>query len=72
MAKILEEEKSEVFDVDKAMDRLDEINEELAEGEISLNESLELYKEGVKLAAECKKNLEGVEKELKILNGEEN
>ncbi len=71
MAAKKEEKKSEVFDVDKAMDRLDEINEELAEGEISLNASLELYKEGVKLAAECRKNLEGVEKELKILNGEE-
>ena len=71
MADKKEEKKSEVFDVDKAMDRLDEINEELAEGEISLNASLELYKEGVKLAAECRKNLEGVEKELKILNGEE-
>ncbi|MCR5177872.1 MAG: exodeoxyribonuclease VII small subunit [Lachnospiraceae bacterium] len=65
------EEKKDVFNVDEAMDRLDEINEALAEGELSLNESLELYKEGVKLAAECKNNLEGVEKELKILNGEE-
>lgn len=71
MANKKADEKSEVFDVDKAMDRLDEINEELAEGDISLNASLELYKEGVKLAAQCRKNLEGVEKELKILNGEE-
>ena len=71
MANKKADEKSEVFDVDKAMDRLDEINEELAEGDISLNASLELYKEGVKLAAQCRKNLEGVEKELKILNGDE-
>ena len=69
--RMAKEEKKDVFNVDEAMDRLDEINEALAEGGLSLNESLELYKEGVKLAAECKNNLEGVEKELKILNGEE-
>ena len=38
------------FNVDEALDRLEEINKKLAEKGIPLNESLELYKEGTMLA----------------------
>ena len=36
-----------------------------------LKEAMELYTEGVKLADSCKKTLEGVEKEIKILSEDE-
>lgn len=36
--------------------------------DILLDEALKLYQEGSKLAAQCKEHLEGVEKELQILN----
>ena len=39
-------------------------------GDISLKDSLALYQEGVKIAGECKENLEGIEKEIIILSGE--
>lgn len=58
----------EQFDVDEALGRLEEINEKLAGGEMALNESIALYKEGVELAEKCKTHLEGVEKELEIIN----
>lgn len=56
------------FNVDEALDRLEEINKKLAEKGIPLNESLELYKEGTMLATKCKEHLEGVEKQLQIIN----
>lgn len=54
--------------IEDAFARLDEINARLESQDTSLKESLELYSEGVKLVAACKENLEGVEKEIKILN----
>ncbi len=56
------------FNVDESLDRLEEINKKLAEKGIPLNESLELYKEGTMLATKCKEHLEGVEKQLQIIN----
>lgn len=62
-------EENTEFDVDKAMDRLEAINQKLSGKELSLKESIELYKEGVLLAEECKTHLVGVEQELRIING---
>ena len=61
------EEKKE-FNVDEGLKKLEEINRKLSAKDITLEESLKLYNEGVKLAEECRENLEGVEKELKIIN----
>ena len=63
--------KKEEFDVEKALERLEEINELLSKSGTSLKDSMALYKEGVELSDKCKENLEGVEKEIKILSGEE-
>lgn len=63
------DENTKVFNVDEAFARLDEINRRLAEKDVPLSESLTLYKEGVELAAKCKEHLEGVEQELKEING---
>ncbi|MCR5544524.1 MAG: exodeoxyribonuclease VII small subunit [Eubacterium sp.] len=60
----------EEFDIEKALARLEEINESLSKSGTSLQESLALYKEGVELADKCKENLEGVEKEIKILSAD--
>lgn len=59
---------NEDFKIEEAFKRLAEINSLLENGETSLKDSLELYSEGVKLVALCKDNLEGVEKEIQILN----
>ena len=63
--KIMSEEK---FVIEDAFERLAEINKSLESGETSLKDALDLYGEGVKLVAACKENLEGVEKEIQILN----
>lgn len=61
-------ENKETFNIDEALSRLEEINKKLSEKDIALNESIELYKEGTLLAVKCQEQLQGIEKELKILN----
>ena len=56
------------FNVDQALKRLEAINQQLARQDISLKESIDLYKEGVLLADQCRKKLEGIEKELEIIS----
>ncbi len=56
------------FSVEKAFDRLAEINRQLENPNVSLKDSLALYTEGVKLVGACKENLISVEKEITRLN----
>lgn len=58
----------DAFVIEEAFERLEEINRLLENPETSLKDSLSLYSEGVKLVNACKENLEGVEKEIQILN----
>ena len=70
-AKKEEKARSQDFNVDEALERLEEINGLLAGGDLPLQEAIGLYKEGVLLATEAKAHLEGVEQELQIVNSEE-
>lgn len=54
--------------IEEAFERLSEINKALEDPQVGLKESLDIYAEGVKLVSACKANLEGVEKEIQILN----
>lgn len=54
--------------IEEAFARLEEIAAGLENPDTSLKDSLDLYSEGVKLLSACKANLEGVEKEIQILN----
>ena len=62
-----QKEMEQDFNVDEALNRLDEINQRLAAKDITLKESLDLYREGTLLAAACQERLVGVEKELQII-----
>ena len=64
----IKDSKNEEFIIEEAFNRLAEINRKLENQDTGLKESLSLYQEGVKLVAACKENLEGVEKEIQILN----
>jgi exodeoxyribonuclease VII small subunit len=54
----------EKFTFEDNMKKLGEIVSELEKGDIPLEKAVELYGEGVKLSAECKKQLENAQ--LKI------
>lgn len=59
--------KKEDLNVDEALAALDGINKQLSASDLELGKALELYKQGVELAAKCKERLVGVETELKII-----
>ena len=51
---------------------LERIVEQMESGELSLDESFELYKKGIKLVQSCNDSISKVEKEMKIISeGEE-
>lgn len=55
---------------EEKMTRLSEIASLLENDKLSLDKSLELYKEGVNLAADCKKTIENAKLTVKTMNGE--
>lgn len=50
-----------------ALDRLEEIVEELEKGDVALEQSLKLFEEGIKLSRICTKRLEDAERRVDIL-----
>ena len=52
---------------EESMDKLDEITKAMEDISISLEDSLNLYKQGVKIAALCKKQLDAAEEEVLLL-----
>lgn len=62
--------KEEETSLEEALDDLEQIVELLEEGKMSLEESLELYERGMKLAGLCQSRLESAEKRIECLTGE--
>ncbi len=52
---------------EKALSRLETIVTELEAGELSLDESLRIFEEGVKLSKTCLKMLDDAERKVEIL-----
>ncbi len=58
---------------EQSMKELEEIAEKLSNGDISLDESIKLFENGMKLSKNCQKILEDAEKKVNILiNRDEN
>ena len=55
---------------EKQMTRMQEIVEILEKGEVSLDESIKLYEEGLNLSKELKKQLNEYEKTIEKINEE--
>ncbi len=63
-------DKEDKFVIEEAFTRLEDINKSLENPDTSLKDSLIFYEEGVKLVNACRENLEGIEKEIQILNAD--
>lgn len=50
-----------------ALERLEEIVQELEKGDLPLEQSLKLFEEGIKLSRICTKRLEDAERRVEIL-----
>ena len=59
---------SEEIKFEKAMERLEKIVESLEAGEVSLDDALKMYEEGVKLSRACQSKLTQAEKKIEILS----
>ncbi len=54
-----------LFDV--SLERLEQIVRELENGSVPLERALELFEEGMKLAEQCRKQLEAAENKIEML-----
>lgn len=57
------------MDFEKKLGRLEEIVEKMETGELSLEDSLKLFEEGVKLSRDCNVQLSDAEQKVKLLLG---
>lgn len=55
-----------------ALERLEEIVQELERGDLPLEQSLKLFEEGIKLSRICNKRLEEAERKVEILLKDKN
>ncbi len=58
---------TEEIKFEKAMERLEKIVEDLEAGNLSLDEALKRYEEGIRLSRTCQKKLGEAEKKIEIL-----
>ena len=54
-------------DFEKQLTALEKVVERLEQGDLSLEESVQLFEEGIKLSDACKKELEGAEGKIQLL-----
>jgi exodeoxyribonuclease VII small subunit len=54
-------------DFEKQLRALESVVERLEQGDLSLEESVQLFEEGIKLSDACKKELEGAEGKIQLL-----
>ncbi|QNI36076.1 exodeoxyribonuclease VII small subunit [Edaphobacter albus] len=54
-------------DFERNLTELEKVVERLEQGDLSLEESVKLFEEGVKLSASCKKELEAAEGKVQVL-----
>lgn len=57
--------------LEENFENIEEILDKLENGSLSLDESFKLYKEGMKLIKQCNAQLDKVEKQIIILDREE-
>lgn len=55
-----------------SMHELEEVVSKLENGDITLDDSLKLFEQGIKLAKTCQKKLDDAEKKVKILTADSN
>ena len=58
-------------DFEKSLKELEQIVDELQNGDISLDESIKLFERGIKLSNDCRKTLETARQKITSLTEEE-
>ncbi len=60
--------KTELLTFEEALEKIEKISEKLERAELTLDESVELYSEGMKLVAFCKEKLENAERKIAVVS----
>ena len=63
--------KKESQSIEQSLSKLENILEELENGELELDQALQKFEEGIKLSRQCQKTLEEAEMKIKILRDNE-
>lgn len=64
----MESTKSTTIDFESSLKELEKIVRELESGEVSLDQSLKKFEQGIELYRKCRTTLETAEKKIKILS----
>jgi exodeoxyribonuclease VII small subunit len=64
--------KKSAFNFEESLHQLESLVSKLEDGELSLEESLTAFEQGIKLTNECQKHLSAAEKKVSLLVGENN
>ena len=64
-------EKIEDLTLEEGFEKIDELIETMADGDISLEESFDKYKLGMEILKVCSDKIDKVEKQIEILNAED-
>lgn len=56
--------------LEQSLQKLETLVEQLEKGELSLEESLSLYEQGMKLSKQCQNMLSGIEQKIESINAE--
>jgi exodeoxyribonuclease VII small subunit len=62
-----EKNKLQKINFEKSLERLEEITKKLENGDLTLDSSLKLFEEGIKLSRFCQKKLTEAEQQLEVL-----
>ncbi len=57
--------------IEENFSQLDEIIAKMQSEEITLNESFDLYKKGLEMVKDCNAQIEKIESEVKVIEGED-
>ncbi len=55
------------FPFEESLNKLESLVEQMEEGDLSLEDSLKTFEEGIKLTRECQKALQSAEQKVKLL-----
>lgn len=58
--------------IEEGFEKLEQIIRQMEEDEVSLEQSFELYNEGLKLVKECNDKIDMVEKKIKLVEDTDN
>ncbi len=66
----MSKKKADSFDFEQALENLEKLVSAMEEGELSLEDSLKAFEEGIKLTRDCQTALKNAEQKVKILTSD--